>query len=131
MAIGSGPRRGGGPVAPARGQGGLAPMFCSRMRVASLTAATVVMTSVATLRGADEPAPTLRDGFESPKTAWQQEQTDATVNLLAHEHSNRAAHEGQLSERFQFVAGPGSTFFYSYVLPKVPVTDDLKVGLYV
>ena len=106
-------------------------MVRSWKRVAALTAAAVVTASVATLRGADEPAPTLRDGFESPKTAWQQEQTDTTVNLLAHERSNRAAHEGQLSERFQFVAGLGSTFFYSYALLKVPVTDDLKVGLYV
>ena len=106
-------------------------MFRSWMRVASLTAAAVVTVSVVTLRGADEPVPTLLDGFESPKTVWQQEQTDATVNLLAHERSNRAAHEGQSSERFQFVAGLGSTFFYSYALPKVPVTDNLKVGLYV
>ncbi len=106
-------------------------MIRSRMRVASLAAAVVLMASIATLRGADEPAPTIRDGFESPRTVWQQEQTDATVNLLAHERSNRAAHEGQLSERFQFDSGPGSAFFYSYGLPKIPVTDALRVGLFV
>src|SRR4051794_32791557 len=78
-------------------------------------------------RGADreaastEPA-VFRDGFESPRTAWNQEQTDATINLLGHERTTRAAHEGRYSERFQFTAGLGSGFYYSYPLPKVPVT---------
>ncbi len=73
----------------------------------------------------------LRDGFETPKVAWRQEQTDATVKLYAHERTNRAAHEGQLSEGFQFDAGIGGGLYYSYRLPNVPVTRDLAVGLYV
>lgn len=82
-------------------------------------------------RGADDPARTIRDGFETPGTAWVQEQTDATINLYAHDRSKRAAHDGALSEHLQFESGPGSSFFYSYSLPKVPVTDDLRVSLFV
>jgi hypothetical protein len=82
--------------------------------------------------GADDPkSSAIHDGFESPRPVWRQEQTDATVRLLGHERSRRAAHDGQLSERFQFVAGVGSSFFYSYPIPRIPVTDDLKVELYV
>jgi hypothetical protein len=85
------------------------------------------------LRGDDEPARAIRDSFETPTTAWEQEQTDATINLQAHDRSKRAAHDGRLSEHFQFTAGPGSSFFYSYGkgLPRVVVTDGLKLSLYV
>jgi hypothetical protein len=72
-----------------------------------------------------------RDGFETARTAWKQEETDATVNLLDHDRSDRAAREGRLSERFHFEAGPGSSIYYSYPLPKVPITDSLEVNLYV
>ena len=72
----------------------------------------------------------LRDGFEEPKVAWRQENTDATVKIFAHERTNRAAREGQMSEGFQFEAGIGGGLYYSYRLPNVPVTDALKVGLY-
>jgi len=74
---------------------------------------------------------TIHEGFESSRPTWRQEQTDATVTLRAHERSNRAAHEGRLSERFQFSVGAGSSFIYSYQLPKVPVSDELKVDLFV
>jgi hypothetical protein len=77
------------------------------------------------------PAGALRDGFEDPRPNWQREASDTTVNLVAHERSQRAAHDGRLSERFQFVAGLGSQFFVSYTTPQVPVTDDLSVSLYV
>ena len=73
----------------------------------------------------------IRDGFETPKVAWRQEQTDATVKIFAHERTKRAAHEGQFSEGFQFEAGIGGGLYFSYRLPNVPVTEDLKVGLYV
>jgi len=87
--------------------------------------------------GADDPpagAPqsgVLRDGFESSRTAWNQEQTDATVTLEVHDRSARAAHEGRTSEHFRFDAGIGSEFYYSYALPKVPVTAALRASLYV
>ena len=73
----------------------------------------------------------IRDGFEGPKVAWRQEQTDAPVKIFAHERTRRAAHEGLLSEGFSFEAGIGGGLYYSYPLPKIPVTDDLKVTLYV
>ncbi len=77
-----------------------------------------------------EASSTIRDGFESPRVAWRQEQTDATVKIFAHERTRRAAHEGVLSEGFQFEAGIGGGLYYSYPLPKIPVTEELKVGLY-
>jgi hypothetical protein len=83
------------------------------------------------LRGAEERAGAIRDGFETPTTIWAREQVDATINLQAHDRSKRAAHEGRLSEHFQFSAGPGSAFFYSYALPKIPVNNDLRVSLFV
>jgi hypothetical protein len=73
----------------------------------------------------------IRDGFEADRTAWQQEYTDTTVRLLAHERSDRAAHGGRLSERFTFEAGLGTRFYVSYALPKVPVTEDLRLSLHV
>ena len=79
----------------------------------------------------DEPSDTIRDGFETPKIAWRQEHTDATVKIFAHDRTNRAAHEGLLSEGFQFEAGVGGGgLYFSYPMPRVPVTQDLKVGLY-
>jgi hypothetical protein len=80
---------------------------------------------------ADGSPTVIRDGFETPKTIWRQEQTDATVKIYAQQRTNRAAHEGQFSEGFQFEAGIGGGLYYSYKLPNIPVTDDLKVSLYV
>jgi hypothetical protein len=77
------------------------------------------------------PAEVLRDGFETPQPSWQREHTDTVVKLLEQDRSQRAAHGGRLSEHFHFEAGPGSQFFVSYPTPKVPVSDDLKVGLFV
>ncbi len=84
--------------------------------------------------GPDEtkaPADLLRDGFETPQPSWQREHTDTVVKLFEHDRSQRAAHEGRLSEHFHFEAGPGSQFFVSYPTPQVPVSGDLKVGLFV
>ena len=80
---------------------------------------------------AQDGANTLRDGFESDRTAWVQEKTDAEVRLFAHERSDRGAREGTKSERFQFDAAIGSGFYFSYALPRVPITPELKVGLQV
>jgi hypothetical protein len=96
-----------------------------------LASAAVLAASTLSLRGADEVANAIRDDFESPRPVWRQEQTDATVNLLAQERSPLAAHDGRLSERFLFRAGPGSSFYYSYALPKVPVLEELRASLYV
>lgn len=85
--------------------------------------------------GQERPRPAdgaaLHDGYESGRTSWQQEYTDATVRLLAHERSDRAVHGGKLSERFVFEATAGTRFFVSEALPKVPVTEDLALSLYV
>jgi hypothetical protein len=83
--------------------------------------------------GGKAPAATdvLRDGFETPDPVWEREHTDAVIRLLAQDRTQRAAHGGRLSERFQFESGPGSQFFVSYATPKIPVTNDLKIGLFV
>ncbi len=81
--------------------------------------------------GSREEAPAIRDGYESPRRVWQREYTDAAIQLLSHERTDRAAHGGAASERFRFEAGPGSRFFVSQAVPKVPVTRDLSISLYV
>jgi hypothetical protein len=110
-------------------------MFVARRFIqVAVTAGMLAVLLVAAGGGAeDKPGPTdvLRDGFETPSPSWQREYTDTTVKLIAQERSQRAAHEGRLSERFHFEAGPGSQFFVSYATPKIPVSDDLKAGLYV
>ncbi|WP_435021370.1 hypothetical protein TA3x_002339 [Tundrisphaera sp. TA3] len=73
----------------------------------------------------------IKDGFESPRVAWRLEQTDATVKIYAQERTERAAHEGSKSEGFSFDAGVGGGFYYSYELPRIPITDDLRVSMYV
>ena len=73
----------------------------------------------------------LRDGFETGPTIWQREYSDTTVNLLEQDRSDRAVHGGLLSEHFHFNAGPGSQFFVSYALPRIPVSEDLSVTLQV
>ena len=80
---------------------------------------------------ASGPTGVLRDGFETPETSWEREHTDAVIRLLKHDRSERAAHGGRLSEHFHFESGPGSQFFVSYATPKIPVSDDLRIGLYV
>jgi hypothetical protein len=100
---------------------------------AALGLLAMISGSVACGADGEKPAASavIRDGFESPRTAWNQEQTDATINLQAHDQTTRAAHEGRTSEHFKFTAGLGSGFFFSYPLPKVPVTDALKASLFV
>ena len=93
--------------------------------------AVLMALSVASLRGEDETTEAIHDGFETPQVVWSREVTDAKVQLLAHDRSNRARHEGLSSERIQFEAGTGSAFYYSYALPQIVVTDPLQVGLYV
>ena len=81
--------------------------------------------------GSDSPLGILRDGFETDRVTWRQEATDAAIRLIAHDRSDRAAHEGKLSEHFEFEAGPGSALYYSYATPKVPIRPALQVSLFV
>ena len=69
--------------------------------------------------------------LKRPRRAGRREHTDAVIRLLKHDRSERAAHGGRLSEHFHFESGPGSQFFVSYATPKIPVSDDLRIGLYV
>ena len=107
------------------------PCFEGERALRLLAGLATLAVAAAVLRAADDPTRMIRDGFETPATVWEQEQTDAVINLFAHDRTQRAAHDGRLSEHFQFAAGPGSSFFYSYRLPKVPATNDLRVSLFV
>src|SRR3984885_6833601 len=78
---------------------------------------------------ADDKQGSIRDGFESEKPAWVQEKTDTEVRLYAHDRSKTSAREGQTAEHFQFEAGNGSGFYFSYPLPRIPVTPTLGVSL--
>lgn len=106
-------------------------MIHRRTSLVLLVTAAVVSGPAAALRGDDDGGGAIRDDFESARPVWRQEQTDATVNLLAHERSRRAAHKGVTSERFHFVSGIGGAFYYSYPLPKLVVTDPLRAELFV
>ncbi|MBX6313102.1 MAG: hypothetical protein IRY99_09350, partial [Isosphaeraceae bacterium] len=97
----------------------------------SPTALVVLLVLLPAALGAGEPKASLHESFETPRTAWQQEETDATIVLQAHDRSERAAHDGRLSEHFRFEAQIGSALYYSYRLPKIPVTKDLRASLYV
>lgn len=91
-----------------------------------------ILVGVAVSVGGAEAPPAstrLHDGFESDRPVWRQEATDATIQLIAHDRSKRAAYEGKVSEHFHFAAGPGSQFYYSYPLAKIPVTQDLQARI--
>lgn len=80
------------------------------------------------VRGGDVPA--IRDDFEGDRPIWRQERTDVEVHLRHHERTEAMAHEGNRSERFEFVTGPGSGVFFGYPLPRVPVVADLKASVH-
>jgi hypothetical protein len=88
----------------------------------------VVLAGVA--RAMDERG-SIRDGFESEKPVWRQEKTDTEVRLYAHDRSKGSVREGQTAEHFQFEAGNGSGFYFSYALPRIPITPTLGVSLQV
>jgi hypothetical protein len=108
-------------------------MMLARRLVKVAVSAVILLGLLVASGDGDEKLPTrsgtLKDGFETPEPSWQREFTDTTVTLIAQERSPRAAREGRLSERFQFEAGPGSQFFVSYATPRIPVSDELSIGL--
>ena len=71
----------------------------------------------------------IRDGFEGPTPVWRREESDAPVEIFTHERTKRVAHEGVQSEFFEFKAGIGGGLYYSYALPRIPVTDSLTIAL--
>ena len=73
----------------------------------------------------------LVDGFEGDQVAWREETSDAPVNVRAHERTAAEALEGQRSERIEFIAGVGSGVYYSYPMPRVPLSDSLRATLHV
>ena len=110
-------------------------MRVNRRWTALVFSAGLVIALGAQPKGGEEepktPAATLHDGFETAQVAWEREHTDTTINLIAQDRSVRAAHDGNLSEHFQFDADTGSQFFVSYALPKIPVTDKLQAVVHV
>jgi hypothetical protein len=83
-------------------------------------------------REGGSPAASFHEGFEGPRPSWRQEDTDAPINLKVHERTDRAWHDGKRAERFVFdPQGPGSAFYYSFLLPKITLADDLQASLFV
>jgi hypothetical protein len=81
----------------------------------------------------EPPSPTigaLVEDFEDDRIAFRQEAADAPLQMRVHDRTSEGAFEG-LSERFQFVAGPGSGVYASYPLPKLPITEELRASIYV
>ena len=110
-------------------------MVVARRFLQVMFAAGMVVGSIVVSNGGEDKGPaatgTLRDGFETGQPIWQREYSDTTVNVATQDRSDRAAHGGRLSEHFQFDSGPGSQFFVSYALPRIPVSEELSVGLHV
>ena len=50
------------------------------------------------------PPASLHDSFETAQVGWEREHTDTTINLIVQDRSVGAAHDGNLSEHFQFDA---------------------------
>ncbi|GIW87373.1 MAG: hypothetical protein KatS3mg108_1697 [Isosphaeraceae bacterium] len=106
-----------------------------------LAAALALMTAGPAIAATQEPAgavagqpgrlsAAIQDGFESETPVWREEETDATFVLRAHEIVTGPAREGERAERFVFEAGPGSVLYYSYPLPRIPITADLRIQLF-
>ena len=116
--------------------GGLVRFSCPQntWRVTTRLAAWLLTISTAVVGhavlGDDDAAPMIRDGFESARIVWNQEQTDASITPIKHDRTQRAAHNGLMSERIAFNSGVGSSLFYSYATPNVPVTKDLSLELF-
>ena len=71
----------------------------------------------------------IRDGFEGPTPVWRREESDAPIEIFTHERTKRVARDGVQSEFFEFKAGIGGGLYYSYALPRIPVTDALTIAL--
>lgn len=102
-----------------------------RRLLLSWIAAATWLVLLAPVVSAQNGANVLKDPFETEKPAWRQEKTDNQVKLFAHDRSQKSVREGSMAEHFQFEAGVGSGFYFSYQLPKIPVTPDLQVSLQV
>ncbi len=66
------------------------PFVSSARGQAAATAKPAAPASEAATSSAVEPT-MIRDGFETARPIWNQEQTDATIHLLEHDRSRRAA----------------------------------------
>jgi hypothetical protein len=109
-------------------------MFVLRRFVEVTVSAGLLLGFVAATEGqqrAASPSDTFRDGFESAQPSWEREYTDATIRLQSHDRSPRAVHEGRFSEHYEFEATGGNQFYVSYTTPRIPVTDELSLSVFV
>ena len=112
-----------------------------RFTVAALVAVAVAGTAAVARQAPDDDLPepfdapvatvdALVDGFDGDRVAWRFETADAPFRERAHELSDaEAIDEGGQSERFRFVAGIGSAIYFSYPLPRVPLSEDLTASV--
>lgn len=110
-------------------------MIMARRFVEVIVTAGMLVSLLVVSRGGEDKPPgrpdVLQDSFETAQPVWQREYTDGAINLQVQDRSERAAHGGRLSEHFQFETTSGNQFFVSYATPRVPVSDDLSVSVFV
>ena len=110
-------------------------MIMARRFVEVIVTAGMLVSVLVVSRGGEDKPPgrpdVLQDSFETAEPVWQREYTDGAINLQVQDRSERAAHSGRLSEHFQFETTSGNQFFVSYATPRVPVSDDLTVSVFV
>ena len=80
---------------------------------------------------ADGSPTVIRDGFETAQDRLAAGADRRDGQDLRPRADQPRPTKGSSPKAFQFEAGIGGGLYYSYKLPNIPVTDDLKVSLYV
>ncbi len=72
-----------------------------------------------------------QDHFESARPTWRREAQGPLghIELLNHDRTAQAAFDGRFSERIEFVAHDVGGFYFSYRLPRVPLSEGFAASL--
>ncbi len=70
-----------------------------------------------------------RNGFES-KPGWMKGSADAPFDEIAHRIDDREPHTGQASEFIDLEVKQGKAIHYVYSTGKAPITDELRIALW-
>ncbi len=77
----------------------------------------------------------LRNGFETPDTAWIQSGADVHFKELIHDNTDEVFNNGQRSEHIQLQVETGSSkqpfIHYAYDVGKAPLADELTASVWV
>jgi hypothetical protein len=72
----------------------------------------------------------LQDGFEGRAPVWKPGSTDTTSRVLKHELDSEVFHDGKRSEHIQLQVEKGTYIYYTYDIPRAPITEEFNVSLY-